>query len=151
MIGLDVVVDGSVNLKNGIIVYGQIKGSVNTKGPVRLAKNAIVKGDIVGSDIRIAGIVEGDISSIGQVTLLKTCKVKGDITYKKLVIEDGAKFEGKCELAMENSNIIIAENFFDSFKVIKKNTLVAYTKQIILQFIKLIQLWGLTFQLQNMF
>ena len=105
MIGLDVVVEGSVNLNNGIIVYGQIKGSVNTKGPVRLAKNAIVKGDIVGSDIRIAGIVEGDISSIGQVTLLKTCKVNGDITYKKLVIEDGAKFEGKCELNMENPKI----------------------------------------------
>ena len=105
MIGLDMVVDGSVKLKNGIIVYGQIKGSVNTKGPVRVAKNAIVKGNIFGSDIRIAGIVEGNISSFGQVTLLKTCKVKGDITYKKLVVEDGAEFEGKCEIVMENSNI----------------------------------------------
>tara|TARA_Y100001980_G_C14437758_1_gene224650 strand:- start:359 stop:712 length:354 start_codon:yes stop_codon:yes gene_type:complete len=106
MIGLDVVIDGSVSLNNGIIVYGQIKGSLNTKGPVRLAKNAIVNGNIVGSDIRIAGIVEGDICSTGQVTLLKTCKVKGDITYKKLVVEDGAKFEGKCEIVVENSNIL---------------------------------------------
>ena len=105
MIGLDMVVDGSVKLENGIIVYGQIKGSVNTKGPVRLAKSAVVNGNIVGSDIRIAGIVDGDISSLGQVTLLKTCRVKGDITYKKLVVEDGAKFEGKCEIVMENSNI----------------------------------------------
>ena len=105
MIGLDMVIDGSVSLASGIIVYGQIKGSVDTKGPVRLAKNAIVKGNIIGSDIRIAGIVEGDISSIGQVTLLKTCKVKGDITYKKLVVEDGAKFEGKCEIVTENSNL----------------------------------------------
>ena len=96
MIGLDVVVEGSVNLKNGIIVYGQIKGSIKTKGPVRLAKSAIVTGDIVGSDIRIAGIVDGNISSLGQVTLLKTCRVKGDITYKKLIVEDGAEFEGKC-------------------------------------------------------
>ncbi len=106
MIGLDVVIDGSVSLNNGIIVYGQIKGSLNTKGPVRLAKNAIVNGNIIGSDIRIAGIVEGDICSTGQVTLLKTCKVKGDITYKKLVVEDGAKFEGKCEIVVENSNIL---------------------------------------------
>jgi len=106
MIGLDMVVDGSVKLKNGIIVYGQIKGSVHTKGPVRLAKNATVKGNIVGGDIRIAGVVEGDISSMGQVTLLKTCKVKGDIAYKKLVVEDGAKFEGKCEIVIDNSNIL---------------------------------------------
>ena len=100
------VIDGSVTLKNGIIVYGQIKGSVHTEGPVRLAKDAIVNGNIVGSDIRIAGIVEGDIASMGQVTLLRTCKVKGDIAYKKLVVEDGAKFEGKCEIIMENSNIL---------------------------------------------
>ncbi len=105
MIGLDMIIDGSVKLENGIIVYGQVKGSINTKGPVRLAKSAIVNGDIVGSDIRIAGIVDGDISSSGQVSLLETCKVKGDITYKKLVVEDGAKFEGKCEIVMENFNI----------------------------------------------
>ena len=105
MIGLDMIIDGSVRLKSGIIVYGQIEGSVHTKGPVRLAKSAIVKGNIVGSDIRVAGIVEGDISSTGQVTLIKTCKVNGDIAYKKLVVEDGAKFEGKCEIVMENSNI----------------------------------------------
>ena len=30
MIGLDMVVDGSVQLENGIIVYGQIKGSIKT-------------------------------------------------------------------------------------------------------------------------
>ena len=102
MIGADVVVDGSLKLNNAIIVYGQIKGSIKTKGPVRLAKSAIVDGDIVGNDIRIAGIVEGNISSVGQVTLLKTCRVIGDITYKKLIIEDGAKFQGKCEVVARN-------------------------------------------------
>ena len=102
MIGADVVVDGSLKLNNAIIVYGQIKGSIKTKGSVRLAKSAIVDGDIVGNDIRIAGIVEGNISSVGQVTLLKTCRVIGDITYKKLIIEDGAKFQGKCEVVARN-------------------------------------------------
>ena len=36
------------------------------------------------------------------MTLLETCRVLGDITYKKLIIEDGAKFEGKCEVVVEN-------------------------------------------------
>ena len=104
MIGLDAVIDGSVKLENGIIVYGKIKGDVNTHGPVRLAKNAVVKGNIIGGDIRIAGIVDGNISSNGQVSLLKTCVVKGDITYRKLFVEDGAKFEGKCDILAEKSN-----------------------------------------------
>jgi len=105
MIGEDMVIDGSVELENAIIVYGQIKGGVITKGSVRLARSAAVYGNIIGDDIRIAGLVEGNIMSEGQVTLLKTCRVLGDITYKKLIIEDGAKFEGKCEVVTENSII----------------------------------------------
>ncbi len=105
MVGEDMVIDGSVKLENAIIVYGQIKGGVITKGSVRLAKSAAVYGDIIGDDIRIAGLVEGNILSVGQVTLLKTCRVLGDITYRKLIIEDGAKFEGRCEVVKENSII----------------------------------------------
>ena len=99
MIGVDVVIYGSVELENSIIVYGQIKGSIKTKGSVRLAKSAVVDGDVVGNDIRIAGLVEGNITSAGQV---KTCRVLGDITYRKLIIEDGAKFQGKCEVVARN-------------------------------------------------
>ena len=40
----------------------------------------------------------GNIQSNGQVVLGKKCKLQGDIIYKKLLIEDGAKFEGKCDL-----------------------------------------------------
>ena len=105
MVGEDMVINGSVKLENAIIVYGQIKGGISTKGSVRLAKSAAVYGNIIGDDIRIAGLVEGNILSEGQVTLLKTCRVLGDITYKKLIIEDGAKFEGKCEVVTENSII----------------------------------------------
>ena len=99
------VIDGSVELENAIIVYGQIKGGIKTKGPVRLGKSAAVYGIIIGDDIRVAGLVEGNILSEGQVTLLKTCRVLGDITYKKLIIEEGAKFEGKCEVVTETSII----------------------------------------------
>jgi len=104
MIGEDVIIDGPVELNNGIIVYGKIKGNIKTKGPVRLAKSAIVKGDIIGGDIRIGGQVDGNISSNGQVSLLKTCILKGDIIYRKLIIEDGAKFEGKCDMISVEPN-----------------------------------------------
>ena len=40
----------------------------------------------------------GNVQSHGQVVLGKQCKLQGDIVYKKLLIEDGAKFEGKCDL-----------------------------------------------------
>ena len=38
------------------------------------------------------------------MTLKRTSKLKGDISYRKLHIEDGAKFEGQCDL-VSNSNV----------------------------------------------
>lgn len=103
MIGADTTINGSIELNEGIIIYGTINGDVVTNGPVRIAKNALVKGNVKGSDVRVGGKVTGDIDSKGQVVLGEDCILKGNIIYKKLLIEDGAKFEGKCEIINQSS------------------------------------------------
>ena len=100
MIGADARINGPICLNEGIIIYGKINGDIETKGPVRVAQNAVVDGNISGSDIRVGGTVLGNIYSNGQVVLGKQCILKCDIVYKKLLIEDGAQFEGKCDIAI---------------------------------------------------
>ena len=102
MVGADAVIDGPVNLKEGIIVYGTVKGTVKTNGPVRIAENGTVKGDIHGSDIRVGGRVSGNLVADGQVILGKKSILNGDIIYRKRLIEDGAQFSGKCDLIIED-------------------------------------------------
>jgi len=103
MVGADAVVDGPIILKQGIIVYGTVKGTVRTNGPVRIAENGTVKGDIYGSDIKVGGTVSGNLVADGQVILGQNSILNGDIVYRKLLIEDGAKFSGKCDLIVEDS------------------------------------------------
>mgnify|MGYP001311825453 CR=1 FL=1 len=103
MVGADAVVDGPIILKQGIIVYGTAKGTVRTNGPVRIAENGTVKGDIYGSDIKVGGTVSGNLVADGQVILGQNSILNGDIVYRKLLIEDGAKFSGKCDLIVEDS------------------------------------------------
>ena len=100
MIGPDAIIKGPMELEQGLIVYGKIYGDVVTTGPVRVAKNGLVQGNIVGSIIVVGGTVIGNINSAGQVTLRKNCVLKGDISYRKLHIEDGAQFEGQCDLVI---------------------------------------------------
>ena len=102
MIGADAVIDGPIILKEGIIIYGTVKGIVKTHGSVRVAENGTVNGDIHGSDIRVGGTVSGNLVADGQVILGKKSILNGDIVYRKLLIEDGAKFSGKCDLIVEN-------------------------------------------------
>ena len=98
MIGPDATIKGHIRLTDGLIIYGKVYGDVITKGLVRIAKNGLVQGNVEGSNIRVGGTVIGDVKSEGQVVLRKNCVLKGDISYRKLHIEDGAQFEGKCDL-----------------------------------------------------
>ena len=109
MIGPDAKVNGPIKLEEGIIIYGQVYGDVSTRGSIRIAKDGIVNGNIKCSNIVLGGTIIGDIQSKGSVTLKRTSKLKGDISYRKLHIEDGAKFEGQCDLAMDSN----AENRYN--------------------------------------
>ena len=103
MIGPDANVNGPINLKQGIIIYGKVYGDISTNGSIRIAKDGIVNGNIKCSNIVLGGKIIGDIQSEGSVTLKSTSKLKGDISYRKLHIEDGAKFEGQCDLALDSN------------------------------------------------
>ena len=101
MIGPDATINGHIRLTDGLIVYGKVYGDVVTKGSVRIAKNGLVQGNVEGSNIRIGGTVIGDVKSECQVILRKNCVLKCDISYRKLHIEDGAQFEGQCDLVTD--------------------------------------------------
>ena len=104
MIGPDARINGPINLDQGIIIYGKVFGDINTQSSVRIAKDGIVEGNIKCSDIILGGTVKGDIKSEGSVTLKNSSKLIGDIRYRKLHIEDGAQFEGQCDMVIESDN-----------------------------------------------
>ena len=103
IIGPDAKVNGPIILEQSIIIYGQVYGDVSTRGSIRIAKDGTVNGNIKCSNIVLGGTIVGDIQSEGSVTLKRTSSLKGDISYRKLHIEDGAKFEGQCDLVSNSS------------------------------------------------
>ena len=101
MIGADADMEGSIKLEGGLIVYGRIKGDVITKGPVRIAKSAEVIGNISASDIQVGGIISGNVTVNDRIVLGSQSTVKGDMIYRRLYIEEGAKFSGRCDFTSE--------------------------------------------------
>ena len=101
MVGADATLEGNINLDGGLIVYGKIQGDVNTKGPVRIARTAKVVGNIIASDIQIGGTVNGNITVNDRIVLGNLSTVKGDMIYRRLYIEEGAKFSGRCDLTVD--------------------------------------------------
>jgi cytoskeletal protein CcmA (bactofilin family) len=101
MIGADATLDGNVKLDGGLIVYGKIKGDVITKGPIRIAKTAEIVGNIIASDIQIGGVVKGNITVDDRIVLSSQSVVNGDMVYRRLYIEEGTKFSGRCDLSSD--------------------------------------------------
>lgn len=101
MIGADADMEGSIKLEGGLIVYGKIKGDVITKGPVRIAKSAEIIGNITASDIQVGGIISGNVTVNDRIVLGSQSTVKGDMVYRRLYIEEGAKFSGRCDFTSE--------------------------------------------------
>jgi excisionase family DNA binding protein len=83
-----------VNLR----INGKFEGTLNTKGNLMVGENAIVNADIIGEDMILGGRISGKINASRMVTLTSTAQVNGDIEVPKLVVEEGAIFNGKCKM-----------------------------------------------------
>ena len=101
IIAEDVAINGDMILSGNLTIYGEIKGSVKTDGAIQLAKSGKIYGDVEASMIQINGYIEGDAFINGPAELLKGCELVGNLKYKVLTIEDGAQFEGQCDLVLD--------------------------------------------------
>ncbi len=79
-------------------INGKFEGSLTTKGNLMIGSSADVKASIVGENITISGSVKGDIKATSMVNLASTAQVFGDIETPKIAIEEGAIFNGKCNM-----------------------------------------------------
>lgn len=105
MIGEEAVVRGDLVLKGGAIVAGKIYGNLRTDGPVRVTRSAYIRGDVSASQAFVGGTVEGNVTTTGRVVLRSGSAVKGDIVYRQLVIEEGAQFEGRCDILSTTGDV----------------------------------------------
>ena len=102
MIGEDAVINGEISLKGGAIISGKVVGNVQTEGTVRVTRTGTVEVDMRAGEATVGATVHGNVQAV-KVVLRSASKVHGDIIYKQLMIEEGANFEGRCDLASSKS------------------------------------------------
>ena len=106
MIGNGAVVNGSISLKGGIIIYGTVYGDIQTDGTLRITISGNVFGNVQASDAHIGGSLKGDISVANKIVLGRKSEIIGDLLYSSLIIEDGAQFQGSCSVIGNKENTI---------------------------------------------
>jgi len=109
---------GSLTFKDPVSlkINGEFTGSLETKGTLSIGSRAAVEANIIGDNIIIAGKVNGDITAQKMLTLMPTATLKGNISTSKLNVVEGAIFQGKCQMIVEEGEV---DNLLDIDEVAK--------------------------------
>ena len=102
----------AVNLR----INGSFEGTLDVKGNLTISETAVVKAEIKGENIVVAGRVHGNIIAVNELKLIPPGHVIGNITTPRLNILDGAVLDGECHMTSPGSdsgssvkNILTAE------------------------------------------
>jgi cytoskeletal protein CcmA (bactofilin family) len=93
-----VKVEGKVSSNGSIRLDGTIQGDINCQGNVTIGESGEVFGKVNGQSITIGGKVEGIINAKEKLMLEAKANLKGDVFTKILVVEAGARFDGKSNM-----------------------------------------------------
>jgi excisionase family DNA binding protein len=100
ILDVDASMQGNMVFKDpvNLRINGTFEGGLDTKGNLTIGENAVVKADIRGEAIKIAGTVIGDIMASKGLNIIPPGKVTGDIKTPVIAISEGAVFEGKVQM-----------------------------------------------------
>lgn len=101
VIGKDTEFTGTLRAKGVIRVDGKVEGEIITHGDVIIGETGKIIGDIKARHVTLAGEIHGNAIAHGKLEIISTGKLFGDIEIGSLVINDGAVFDGKCEMKSE--------------------------------------------------
>ena len=99
ILGPELKIDGDVSVSGSLLIYGTVNGSIRSQASVRSARGSVVKGDIIAEEAQIHGLVEGNLIINGKILLGNESQVTGNLKSGTLVIEEGAKFAGSCDMS----------------------------------------------------
>jgi cytoskeletal protein CcmA (bactofilin family) len=101
VIGPTLVFKGELSADEDLVIEGTIEGTIaHHKKNLTIGKKGRVTADIHASSVLIEGELNGDIHSDGLVSLAKGAMVDGNVYCTRIVMEDGARFNGKIEMAI---------------------------------------------------
>ena len=101
-------INGQVESAGNIRIDGKLQGTLTTKAKLVVGNSGEILGDVFCQNANIEGKIEGRVEVAGQLYLRATARIDGDIVTKKLVVEEGAQFNGSCQMGakIQKANLI---------------------------------------------
>ncbi len=110
-IGPSIHIKGELTGEEGLIIDGQVEGTINLKdNDLIIARNGQIKADVYAKTITIEGKLQGDLNGKEKVMIRVSGDVQGNIISPRVVLEDGARFKGSIDMQGSNTGSPAGKN-----------------------------------------
>ena len=90
------IIEGKITTSENMRIDGTVRGEVHCEKRLVMDASGLIEGNVHAGESTIKGKVVGTVSVANTLHLLESSFIKGDIKAKKLHVEEGAKYDGKC-------------------------------------------------------
>jgi cytoskeletal protein CcmA (bactofilin family) len=108
LIGAGSVFEGKLKTPGSIRIDGKVIGEITATQNISIGGTGDIEGNLSARNITVGGKVSGAIAAQEKLVLEARAVVKGDLRSSKLVIDEGAVFDGKCAMgeARQSGNVV---------------------------------------------
>jgi len=108
-IGLGTTIVGNIVSTGDLRIDGNINGDLDSKARIVIGEKSVINGNLRAANAIIEGKVVGNVVVTEELSLKSTALIEGDISMQKIVIENGAVFNGKSNMGVANNKPLIDE------------------------------------------
>jgi cytoskeletal protein CcmA (bactofilin family) len=98
----DTEIIGDIKFKENFRIDGVFRGKILSGGGLIVGETGEVDADIEVITIAVNGRVKGSIKAKERIEIFSKGRVIGSVATPKLTIEDGAFFQGSCQMEMKS-------------------------------------------------
>ena len=97
--------DGKLIIKGSIRIDGAFKGEISGEGTLIVGEGARIEAEIAVDNLLIFGDVKGNFEIRGRVEICSTGKLFGNLKTPSLIVQEGAIFDGGCQMGNKPEKI----------------------------------------------
>jgi cytoskeletal protein CcmA (bactofilin family) len=101
LIAAGTVFEGKMKTPGSIRVDGRVIGDIVATQNISIGTSGDVEGNLTANSVTIGGKLKGSVVVQDKLVFESKAVVRGDIRAAKLVVDEGAQFDGKCAMSGE--------------------------------------------------
>jgi cytoskeletal protein CcmA (bactofilin family) len=101
ILGPDATFKGEMSFEKGLRLQGRFEGKISSPGRLHIAREAKMAADVEAGAVIVEGEVKGNLTASDRIELKSTARYEGDLRASKLVVDEGAVFQGQVTVGPE--------------------------------------------------